>query len=270
MRAHDARRARRLAAPSSASARATSSTSSTCSSASPASGPSRRSACSRRSRPAQIAEAVQREDDAAFRKVSGIGPKTAKLIIVSLAGKLVAPAAALAAAPSSRAAPPRACSPRSRASAGPSGSPPRPSTRRWPRRQTPRRPRCRRCCASRSLGSGPRSSRGGRDDHERREAVTSTSTDPVLASEAELAFEGALRPKSLERVRRADQGPRAAAAAAHRCDAAAAHARPHPARGPARPRQDHPRDDRRPRGRPSAAHVERSRRSSTRATSRRC
>ena len=40
--------------------------------------------------PAQIANAVAREDDAAFRKVSGIGPKTAKLIIVALSGKLVA------------------------------------------------------------------------------------------------------------------------------------------------------------------------------------
>ena len=38
--------------------------------------------------PQQVAEAVQRDDDAAFRKVSGIGPKTAKLITVSLAGKL--------------------------------------------------------------------------------------------------------------------------------------------------------------------------------------
>lgn len=38
--------------------------------------------------PEQIADAVAIEDDAAFRKVSGIGPKTAKLIIVSLAGKL--------------------------------------------------------------------------------------------------------------------------------------------------------------------------------------
>ncbi|MCD2442322.1 Holliday junction branch migration protein RuvA [Agromyces sp. SYSU K20354] len=43
--------------------------------------------------PEQVAEAVQRDDDAVFRKVSGIGPKTAKLITVSLAGKLVAPAA---------------------------------------------------------------------------------------------------------------------------------------------------------------------------------
>jgi Holliday junction DNA helicase RuvA len=43
--------------------------------------------------PAEIAGAVTREDDAAFRTVSGIGPKTAKLIVVSLAGKLhVAPA----------------------------------------------------------------------------------------------------------------------------------------------------------------------------------
>ena len=38
--------------------------------------------------PDQIANAVAQEDDAAFRKVSGIGPKTAKLIVVSLAGKL--------------------------------------------------------------------------------------------------------------------------------------------------------------------------------------
>ncbi|MGK2852734.1 MAG: Holliday junction branch migration protein RuvA [Microbacteriaceae bacterium] len=38
----------------------------------------------------QIAGAVAREDDAAFRAVSGIGPKTAKLIIVSLAGRLTA------------------------------------------------------------------------------------------------------------------------------------------------------------------------------------
>jgi Holliday junction DNA helicase RuvA len=38
--------------------------------------------------PEQVARAVATEDDAAFRKVSGIGPKTAKLIVVSLAGKL--------------------------------------------------------------------------------------------------------------------------------------------------------------------------------------
>ena len=42
--------------------------------------------------PDQVATAVASEDDAAFRKVSGIGPKTAKLIVVSLAGKLLAPA----------------------------------------------------------------------------------------------------------------------------------------------------------------------------------
>ncbi|HZW40968.1 MAG TPA: Holliday junction branch migration protein RuvA, partial [Agromyces sp.] len=40
----------------------------------------------------QVAEAVQRDDDAVFRKVSGIGPKTAKLITLSLAGKLIATA----------------------------------------------------------------------------------------------------------------------------------------------------------------------------------
>lgn len=38
--------------------------------------------------PAEVSRAVAAEDDAAFRKVSGIGPKTAKLITVSLAGKL--------------------------------------------------------------------------------------------------------------------------------------------------------------------------------------
>lgn len=46
----------------------------------------------------QIAQAVADEADAPFRKVSGIGPKTAKLIVVQLAGKLAPPA------PSSRAA----------------------------------------------------------------------------------------------------------------------------------------------------------------------
>lgn len=46
----------------------------------------------------QIARAVADEDDAPFRRVSGIGPKTAKLIVVQLAGKLHAPAAAVAGA----------------------------------------------------------------------------------------------------------------------------------------------------------------------------
>ena len=36
----------------------------------------------------RIAEAVHAEDDAPFRKVSGIGPKTAKLIVLQLAGKM--------------------------------------------------------------------------------------------------------------------------------------------------------------------------------------
>lgn len=36
----------------------------------------------------QIAEAVTAEEDAPFRRVSGIGPKTAKLIVVQLAGKV--------------------------------------------------------------------------------------------------------------------------------------------------------------------------------------
>ncbi|WP_308464697.1 Holliday junction branch migration protein RuvA [Rathayibacter soli] len=38
--------------------------------------------------PEQIAVAVADENDSAFRAVSGIGPKTAKLIVLSLAGKL--------------------------------------------------------------------------------------------------------------------------------------------------------------------------------------
>ncbi|WP_156761871.1 Holliday junction branch migration protein RuvA [Microbacterium karelineae] len=45
----------------------------------------------------QIAEAVADENAAPFRKVSGIGPKTAKLIAVQLQGKLQAPAAPSAA-----------------------------------------------------------------------------------------------------------------------------------------------------------------------------
>lgn len=36
----------------------------------------------------QIAEAVTGEDDAPFRRVSGIGPKTAKVIVLQLAGKV--------------------------------------------------------------------------------------------------------------------------------------------------------------------------------------
>lgn len=37
----------------------------------------------------QIADAVANDDDAPFRRVSGIGPKTAKLIVVQLAGKVL-------------------------------------------------------------------------------------------------------------------------------------------------------------------------------------
>jgi Holliday junction DNA helicase RuvA len=39
----------------------------------------------------QIAQAVADEADAPFKRVSGIGPKTAKLIVVQLAGKLAPP-----------------------------------------------------------------------------------------------------------------------------------------------------------------------------------
>ncbi|MCR2818687.1 Holliday junction branch migration protein RuvA [Microbacterium sp. zg.Y1090] len=52
---------------------------------------------------AQIAQAVAAEDDAPFRRVSGIGPKTAKLIVVQLAGKLQALGLGSAAAPAPRA-----------------------------------------------------------------------------------------------------------------------------------------------------------------------
>lgn len=55
---------------------------------------------------AQIAEAVAAEDDAPFRRVSGIGPKTAKLIVVQLAGKLAVVAAAAPAVASVRGAVP--------------------------------------------------------------------------------------------------------------------------------------------------------------------
>lgn len=38
--------------------------------------------------PDQLADAIEREDEAAFKPVSGIGPKTARLIIVQLSGKV--------------------------------------------------------------------------------------------------------------------------------------------------------------------------------------
>lgn len=40
--------------------------------------------------PAEVFSAVSSEDDSVFRSVSGIGPKTAKLIIVQLSGRLSA------------------------------------------------------------------------------------------------------------------------------------------------------------------------------------
>ena len=50
----------------------------------------------------RIAEAVHAEDDAPFRKVSGIGPKTAKLIVLQLSGKIapVVPRASTSTVPS--------------------------------------------------------------------------------------------------------------------------------------------------------------------------
>lgn len=47
----------------------------------------------------QIADAVAADDDAPFRRVSGIGPKTAKLIVVQLAGKIAVARPAGASAP---------------------------------------------------------------------------------------------------------------------------------------------------------------------------
>lgn len=49
----------------------------------------------------QIASAVAADDDAPFRRVSGIGPKTAKLIVVQLAGKLQPPVSTPTARPGS-------------------------------------------------------------------------------------------------------------------------------------------------------------------------
>lgn len=54
--------------------------------------------------PVELARAIDGGDERAFKAVSGIGPKTAKLLILQLSGKLVvAPAARSAAAPDARA-----------------------------------------------------------------------------------------------------------------------------------------------------------------------
>lgn len=47
--------------------------------------------------PDDLARAVDAQDEKAFKSVSGIGPKTAKLLILQLSGKLAAPAARSAA-----------------------------------------------------------------------------------------------------------------------------------------------------------------------------
>ena len=148
--------------------------------------------------PEQVAEAVQRDDDAVFRKVSGIGPKTAKLITVSLAGKLVAPAAT---------ARPAAVVTRRRRRERARGAH-RPRLVRARRRRGGRRDDG--CGVRRRGGLGAGAAAPHAVATRARAAVgaaamsTSDSeagdldlTDPVLASEAELAFEGALRPKSL-------------------------------------------------------------------------
>lgn len=43
--------------------------------------------------PEDLARAIEEQDERAFKAVSGIGPKTAKLLILQLQGKLAAPAA---------------------------------------------------------------------------------------------------------------------------------------------------------------------------------
>lgn len=43
--------------------------------------------------PDELARAIDEQDERSFKAVSGIGPKTAKLLILQLHGKLVAPAA---------------------------------------------------------------------------------------------------------------------------------------------------------------------------------
>lgn len=54
--------------------------------------------------PVELARAIDGGDERAFKAVSGIGPKTAKLLILQLSGKLVvAPAARSATAPDARA-----------------------------------------------------------------------------------------------------------------------------------------------------------------------
>jgi len=53
--------------------------------------------------PEELARAIDAGDERAFKAVSGIGPKTAKLLILQLSGKLVVPAATrTAAAPDAR------------------------------------------------------------------------------------------------------------------------------------------------------------------------
>ena len=92
----------------------------------------------------------------------------------------------------------------------------------------------------------------------RRRPTTSTSSikpDPGIGGRARLR--GRAASADARRVRRPAEGARAAATAAAGGGDAVAHARPHPARRPARPRQDDARDDRRPRERPPAADVER-------------
>ncbi len=54
--------------------------------------------------PHRIAAAVRDEDHLPFQKVSGIGPKTAKLIVLQLAGKLAPPSARTSARPAEVAA----------------------------------------------------------------------------------------------------------------------------------------------------------------------
>ena len=96
----------------------------------------------------QIADAVAADDDAPFRRVSGIGPKTAKLIVVQLAGKIQAPHAGTVRARrlvgdgvgAGRAGARRTRLVRARSRA-------RRSSPWWPTRARPTALRCPRCCA---------------------------------------------------------------------------------------------------------------------------
>ena len=198
---------------------------------------------------AQIAEAVAADDDAPFRRVSGIGPKTAKLIVVQLAGKIDAP--------------PRGRHHRRRRavrSGRPGHSGARGTGLERTRRDRGGRLRRRgghtvRAC-DRPGPAAPHTRDPG-DPPGRSPPVDDLRDADEPVDETELAIEGALRPSSLAEFvgQQKVRGQLQLLLDAARNPAATR--RPHPPFRPARPRQDDPRDDRRAREQPSAAHVER-------------